>query len=132
MKAHTMSSIHQEVSIPASPSRVYRTLIDSDDFAAATGAPASGGTEEGGAFSGFGGYVTGRHVELVPGKRIVQAWRAKAWPEGQYSIVRFELHPEGQGTKLVFDHQGFPEDAKEHLAQGWHAMYWAKIASYVG
>jgi activator of HSP90 ATPase len=64
-----------------------------------TGAPASGEPSEGASFSLFGGHITGRHVELVPGKRVVQAWRAKTWPEGLYSIVPFELQPEGSGVR---------------------------------
>ncbi len=127
-----MSSIHQEITLAAAPSRVYELLVDSKQFAAVTGAPASGEGTEGAAFSSFGGHITGRHIELLPGKRVVQAWRAKAWPEGLYSIVRFELSADGKGTKVVFDHDGFPEDMKEHLAQGWHANYWEKIAKHVG
>jgi activator of HSP90 ATPase len=126
-----MSSIHHEVTFPATPSRVYKALIDSKEFGQMTGASATGDGTEGAAFSGFGGHITGRHVELVPDKRVVQAWRAKTWPEGTYSIVKFELFAEGNGTKLVFDHAGFPEDAKEHLSQGWHANYWEKIAKHV-
>ena len=126
-----MSSIHQEVTFSAAPSRVYRALVDSTEFAKVTGAPASGDSTEGAAFSLFGGHITGRHVELVPDKRVVQAWRAKTWPEGSYSIVRFELHADGKGTKLVFDHEGFPEDGKVHLSQGWHSNYWENITMNV-
>jgi activator of HSP90 ATPase len=125
-------NIHQEATFSAPPARVYRALVDLKEFAQATGAPASGESTEGAAFSAFGGHITGRHIELVPDKRVVQAWRAKTWPEGVHSIVRFELHADGKGTKLVFDHDGFPEDQKEHLAGGWRSMYWEKIASYVG
>src|SRR5271154_3439174 len=127
-----MSSIHQETTFSAPPSRIYRALTDLNDFAQAAGAPASGESTEGGAFSAFGGYITGRHLELVPERRGVQAWRAESWPEGGHSIVRFELQPEGAGTKLVFDHEAFPEAEKEHLASGWPTMYWEKIAKHVG
>jgi uncharacterized protein YndB with AHSA1/START domain len=124
-----MSNIHRELKLTAAPARVYRALVDSRAFAELTGAPASGEASEGAAFSAFGGHITGRHVELVPNERIVQAWRAKTWPQGLYSIARFELQADGAGTKLVFDHDGFPEDMKEHLAQGWQANYWDKLAS---
>jgi activator of HSP90 ATPase len=127
-----MSTIHQEATFSAPPSRVYKALVDLKEFAELTGAPASGESTEGAAFSAFGGHVTGRHIELVPDKRVVQAWRAKTWPEGVHSIVRFELQADGRGTKLVFDHEGFPEDQKDHLASGWRSMYWEKIAKYVG
>jgi activator of HSP90 ATPase len=122
-----MSSIHHEVSFPAPPSRVYQSLVDAKTFAEVTGAPASGDSAEGASFSLFGGHITGRHVELVPGKRVVQAWRAKTWPEGAYSIVRFELEAQGTGTHLVFDHEGFPAGLTEHLAGGWQSNYWDKI-----
>lgn len=126
-----MSSIHHEMSLPAAPERVYRTLVDSGEFMALTGAPAAGDATEGAAFSAFGGHITGRQIELLPGRRVVQAWRAKAWPEGVYSIARFELQADGKGTKLVFDHDGFPEEMREHLAKGWQANYWDKLAKQV-
>ena len=126
-----MSNIHQEVTFTAAPSKVYQALVDAKKFADATGAPASGDGAEGATFSAFGGHITGRHVELVPDKRIVQAWRAKTWPEGVYSIARFELRADGKGTRLVFDHDAFPEDMKEHLSQGWHANYWEKMSKHL-
>lgn len=124
-----MSNIHQEVSFPAAPARVYQALVDSKRFGELTGAPATGDSTEGAPFSAFGGHITGRHVELVPGKRVVQAWRAKTWPEGLYSIVRFELEAQGSGTKVVFNHNGFPADMQEHLAKGWQSNYWDKLAT---
>lgn len=126
-----MANIHQEVSFKVAPSRVYEALVDSGKFAAMTGAPATGKDTEGADFSVFGGHITGRHVELVPGKRVVQAWRAKTWPEGLYSIVRFELAGDGKGTKVHFDHDGFPEDMKEHLAKGWQSNYWDNLSKIV-
>ena len=38
-----------------------------------------------------------------------EAWRAKTWPAGKYSLARFELRAEGDQTRLVFDHDGFAE-----------------------
>lgn len=126
-----MTTIHQEIQLPGSPARVYSALVESGRFAEMTGAPASGDSVEGSAFSAFGGHVTGRHVELVPGQRVVQAWRAKTWPEGMYSIARFELRPDPRGTRLVFDHSGFPEDLREHLDRGWTANYWQNLEKYL-
>jgi activator of HSP90 ATPase len=127
-----MATIHQEVVFSAPPPRVYAALVDFAQFAHATGSPAAGEPTEGAAFTAFGGYVTGRHLELMSDRRLVQAWRTQSWPEGVYSIVRFELYPEGDGTKLVFFHEGFPEEEKDHLAGGWRTMYWERIGSYLG
>jgi activator of HSP90 ATPase len=118
-------NIHQEVSIAASPAAVYALLMTSDDFTRMTGGRAASIAKDvGGAVSLFGGDIRGRNVELVPGKRVVQAWRSGAWPEGVYSIVKFELSAEGKGTKLVFDQAGHPEGSGETLEGGWHQMYW--------
>ncbi|HEX4446395.1 MAG TPA: SRPBCC domain-containing protein [Polyangiaceae bacterium] len=124
-----MPKIHQEPIFTAPPSRIYEALTAK--FAEASGAPTTGESTEGASFSAFGGFVTGRILELVKDRRVVQAWRAKSWPEGLYSVVRFELQPEGKGTKVVFDHTGFPDEEKEHLAGGWQSNYWEKIARYV-
>ena len=127
-----MSNIHHEVTFDSPAANVFRALADLAEFAKVTGVPASGSPTEGGAFSAFGGHITGRHVELVPGKRVVQAWRAKTWPEGQYSLARFELHEENSKTRLVFDHDGFPADMKDHLAKGWEENYWKPMRKAFG
>jgi hypothetical protein len=35
-------------------------------------------------------------------------------------------------TRLVFDHDAFSEDQKEHLAAGWHENYWKPMTKYFG
>lgn len=135
--------IHQEVVFKAMRQRVYEALTDAKQFnnvvmlSAAVqtgmvraGKPVEVSSEVGGAFSAFGGHITGRHVELVPNQRIVQAWRAASWEPGQYSIARFELTEQGSGTKLVLDHAGFPPGQAAHLAEGWKANYWEPLEKY--
>ena len=117
--------IHQEVTINASPSTVYGVLTSSEDFARMTGGRTADISDEvGGAASMFGGDIQARNIELIPGKRVVQAWRSFRWPEGIYSIVKFELVPEGKRTKLVFDQVGYPDEAHDMLEGGWDKMYW--------
>ena len=118
-------SIHQEVKIEASPAAVYRVLTTSDDFAKMTGGRAAEVAKDvGGRVSLFGGDIEALNVELTPERRVVQAWRSKAWPAGVYSIVRFELTPAGKGTKLAFDQAGHPAEAQAMLEGGWSKMYW--------
>src|SRR5450631_3812710 len=109
-------NIQQTVAYNAKAKRIYDILLDSTEFAAFTGGKAATiDPKAGGAFSMFGGMIEGRNVELVPGKRIVQAWRAANWAEGAYSIVRFDLTGEGDGAKLTLTHAGFPAEHREHL-----------------
>ena len=123
--------IHQEAVLKASPDRVYRALVDSRQHAEFTGAPAEISAEIGGPISCHGGVITGRNIELLPNRRIVQVWRFKHWADGAYSLVKFELKPEDGQTRLVLDHSGFPEDQREHLESGWKAKYFEPLANYL-
>ncbi len=142
--SHTAESIHQEVLFKASRKRVYEALTDAKRFdhvvqlsdARKTRMPAEApptqiSPEVGGAFSTFGGLIVGRHVELVPDMRIVQAWRPAYWKPGVYSIVKFELADSGSETKLVLDHTGFPDGDGKSLLDGWNKNYWEPLAKYL-
>ena len=143
--SRTAESIHQETVFKASRKRVYDALTDAKQFNEVTKisaakdpgislekAPTEISREVGGAFTLFGGIILGRHVELVPNTRIVQAWRVVNWDPGVYSIAKFELVEQGTGTKIVFDHTGFPKGDAEHLAAGWKAHYWEPLAQFLG
>ena len=137
--SHTAESIHQEVVFKASPKRVYEALTDAKQFdrlvelsgMSMNDAPTQISPEVGGAFSLFAGHIVGRHIELVPNRRIVQAWRVVVWNPGVYSIAKFELAEQGPGTKLIFDHTGFPEGQAQHLADGWKEHYWDTLEKYL-
>jgi uncharacterized protein YndB with AHSA1/START domain len=142
--SHAAEAIHQEPVFKASRKRVYEALTDAKQFdkvvqlstamksGMAPGAkPTEIAREAGGAFALFGGYVTGRHLELVPNERIVQAWRAGGWDPGDYSIAKFQLVEQGAGTTIVFDHAGFPKGKAEHLAEGWKINYWEPLQKFL-
>jgi activator of HSP90 ATPase len=130
------NSLRQEVVIKSSPKKIYDTLLDGKRFSEFSGAPAEIDPKSGGAFSCFGGIITGRNIELLPHQRIVQAWRVKMWPEGLYSIVKFEFQPQSSETWLIMDHVGFPEEMRAHLNGeeangGWHRQYWEPLKKYL-
>lgn len=140
----TNEAIHQEVIFKAPRKRVYEALSDAAQFEKVVqlssamkthmvppGKPAEISRELGGAFSLFGGYISGRQVELVPDKLIVQAWRAGSWAASAYSIARYELTDQDSSTKLIFDHAGFPGAQAAHLAEGWHINYWEPLAKFL-
>lgn len=139
-------SIHQEPVFKARKKRVYEVLTNAKEFdkvVRLSGAmdsikslleknPTEVSGEAGAAFSLFGGYVTGRNIQMLPEERIVQAWRSGSWAPGQYSIARFELKEDGAATKIIFDHRGFPDGTAQHLAEGWRENYWEPLAKYLG
>jgi activator of HSP90 ATPase len=125
------TSLHQEIELNAAPERIFDVLLDSKQFAAFTGLPATIDPNPGGAFNTFGGLIEGRNVELIPSRRIVQAWRPTHWDPGVYSIVHFELKAASSGTALVLDHTGFPEGEFDHLDSGWATHYWDPLKKYL-
>lgn len=142
--SHSAESIHQEASFKATRKRVYEALTNAQQFdtvahlgiAMQSGmalgkAPTEISTQAGGPFTIFGGHVVGRHIELVPNERIVQAWRAVIWDPGLFSIARFELVEQGSETRIVFDHTGFPKGQAEHLAAGWKGNYWEPLEKFL-
>jgi activator of HSP90 ATPase len=142
--SHTAESIHQEPVIHASRRRVYDALTTTGQFNEVTKivaakeptislekSPTVVSPTVGGVFSLFGGIILGRHLELVPNTRIVQAWRVRYWDPGAYSIVKFELVEHEMGTQIIFDHAGFPKGDADTLASGWKAHYWEPLAVYL-
>jgi len=142
--SHTSEAIRQEITLDASPQRVYQVLITTKDFdsvtrlsdgaallAAAGAKPTSISTELGGPFTLFGGYITGRHLEMLPSERLVQAWLAGSWKPGAFSIAAFYLSAESGKTRLNFEHRGFPDGQGTSLAHGWHSHYWEPLAKYL-
>lgn len=141
--SHTADSIHQEVNFSVDRKRIYAALLDTKQFDEMTrlipsmrtanlgNSPTEISRELGGPFTLFRGHIIGRHVEFVPNQRIVQAWRVVDWDPGVYSIVKFELNQQGPGTRLVFDHTGFPVGLAKHLADGWKEHYWEPLHKYL-
>jgi len=142
--SHSAESIHQEIHLNASRISVYTALTDTKAFDTMTklipemqGMPSTAAATQisrdpGGTFVLFGGRIVGRQIELVPGERIVQAWRPTNWEAGIFSIARFVLLEDGAGTKIKFDHTGFPKGDAESLASGWTVHYWEPLAKSLG
>lgn len=127
------SRIQQSEVMPAAPSVIYDLLTSGDQFSAMSGgAPAEIDAAAGGAISLFGGMITGRTIEAVPGQRVVQAWRPTPWADGTYSIVRFDIEADGDAaSRVTLEHVGFPEEEAEHLSQGWIDNYWTPMRAAI-
>ena len=124
-------TIRQNAFIRATPQQVYSALLNEKKHAAFTGAAAKISTKVGGAFTCYDGYITGTNVELVPGKRIVQAWRSQDWPVGTYSLVTFALAKSpGSKTKLSFTQLGVPASDFKDKSGGWRTHYWQPLKKY--
>jgi uncharacterized protein YndB with AHSA1/START domain len=121
-------TIKQKVIFRAPPDWVYRLLADSKLHTKLTGQKATISRKVGGPFSTRGGQVTGINVDLVPGERLVQAWRTKAFPPGIFSMAAFQLsRTKNGGTLLVLTHRGVPKEMIPKIEEDWRKIYWESV-----
>lgn len=110
--------------MPARPKEIYTLWLDSKQHGALTGGEAQISSKVSGSFTVFDGWATGKNVELVPYKKIVQTWHASDWPETAISTITLTLLPAKGGTKLLFQQAGVPKRFAKSIAQGWQDYYW--------
>jgi activator of HSP90 ATPase len=124
-------TIRLTATIPAKPAVVYAAWLDGKQHSAMTGEKATSQARVGGKFTAWDGYISGTHLELKPGKEIVQAWRSTEFPDDAPDSlleVRFEAAP--RGTKLTLIHSEIPDGQAESYAQGWREFYFAPMKKF--
>lgn len=125
-------TIKQRVKFRLNPERIYSLLVDSKLHSKLTGQKAVISRKVGGQFSTRAGSVSGINVDLVSGKRIVQAWRTKEFPIGIFSMATFQLsRTKDGGTELVLTHRGVPKELIPAIEKDWRKYYWEKIRALV-
>lgn len=124
-------TILQRVKFPASPKALFEMYMDSKKHSGATGAPAKLSRKVGGAWHAHSGAIGGKNLLIVPGQRIVQAWRATHWKKGEQSILilAFEKAPGGAVVDLV--HVGVPQHDEKGVRNGWPKYYWKPWKKYL-
>lgn len=121
-------TIKHKVRFKIPPTVIYDLLADSRRRTEVTGREALMSNRVGGKFSTDAGEVTGVNVDLVPGRRLVQAWRHQDFPEGIYSMAAITLAPTpGGGTELVLTHRGVPKHLLDQIENYWRDVYWAPM-----
>jgi activator of HSP90 ATPase len=126
-------SIRQTVTFEATPEQIYHLIMDEEKHSAFTGTKAKVSKEPNGKFSVFDNYINGYNIELIEGKKIVQAWHftEDGWPEEHFSMCTFLLEQVGNKTKLKFLQTGVPEDSVESLCKGWKEFYWEPMKAWL-
>jgi len=130
MKLKT-ATITQKIVLPASPEEVYDAIVDAKQHSAFTGSKATSDPEVGGKFTAWDGYISGRHLELERGKRIVQEWSTSEWPSDYPpSRLEFTFREVKSGTELTMVHSNVPEEQADDYRQGWIDNYWELMKDY--
>jgi activator of HSP90 ATPase len=115
---------------PASAEEVYDAWLSSKGHSGMTGSPATISAVVGGEFDAWDGYIHGKNLELVPGKRIVQSWRTSEFSTDEPdSRIEITLEPIGDKTKLTLKHTGLPPHGGQY-EQGWVESYFDPMQEY--
>jgi len=116
----------------AKPKDLYDLYMNAKKHSIATGAPAKISAKPGSSYTTHGGYISGKNLQLVKDKLIVQSWRAQSWdktdPDSTFVIV---LEPKGKNTVLYAIHSNVPEKHAESVNKGWHQHYWEPWKKYL-
>jgi activator of HSP90 ATPase len=130
--AHPTGIIHHTILIPlASPEEVYRAFVSSKVHAEFTGSEANCSARVGGRFTAWDKYISGKNVELVKGKRIVQEWKTSEWPDDYGpSILKISLKKKGEGTQLTMVQSRVPATQVHQYDKGWYESYWEPLKQY--
>ena len=126
-----MESINLKVELPASPDRIYKAWLNSKEHAAFTGGgKAKIKAEIGSKHSAWDGYISGKILELEPGKRILQSWRTTEFPDNaEDSMLEIRLEPKGKGSVLHLKHWNIPKGQTSYK-KGWHEFYFEPMLEY--
>ncbi len=125
-------TIEQTVFFKASPDEIYDALLDPRKHAVFTGSPATTSAKVGASFTAWDGYITGKNLELVKGKKIVQEWKTTEWPTGYpVSRLEFTLTPKKGGTELKMVHSKVPAEQVADYTGGWMSAYWEPLKAYL-
>jgi len=119
--------------LPASALEVYEAWLDSLAHTEMTGSEAIMSDAVGAEVAAWDGYIAGRNLELVPGKRIVQSWRTSEFTDQhEDSIITVTLEEVAGGTLLTLTHSKVPEAHKSYEQGGWQKHYFEPMKEYFG
>jgi len=93
-----------------------------------------------GAFEMFDGNIHGETIEYEPGKKIIQKWRFRNWPEGHYSMVKITFREPEPGNCFVDllqtnvpECDGFGnETVMDTTENGWKNLIFSRIRRVFG
>ena len=125
--------VRQSVVLAASPQKLYAMYLSPKAHGAITGGKVQIGARPGSRFSAFGGALSGRVLQTVPGRLIVQSWRAKPFHKADHDstlILRFLPAGRNRG-RIDLVHVNVPAHDYWGVEKGWQNFYWKPWRKYL-
>ncbi len=128
-----MEKIRVSAEFPVSPAIIYKAWLSSKEHSLFTGGKAKISAKEGGKFSAWDGYITGKTIKLILNKKILQTWRSSDFAEtDQDSLLEIIFLKTKIGTKLTLIHSNIPDGQGKSYRQGWKDYYFMPMKKYFG
>jgi len=118
--------VRQTVVLPATPKALYSMYLNPRVHRAITGHEVRIGSRPGAPFRAFGGALSGRILQTVPGRLIVQSWRSSPFHKGDHDstlILRFLPAGKNRG-RIDLVHVNVPTHDYHGVNKGWKNYYW--------
>ena len=126
-----MDSFKIQSTFNVKPEIIFIAWLDSRIHSEMTETDAEIDPDVNGSFSIWNGYITGKTLELVKDKKIVQSWRTTDFPEeSDYSVIEIIFSPTPDGTKLTLWHYNIPDGQGKDYKEGWKQYYFKPMKIY--
>lgn len=122
-----MKTFKKTFKINAEPSDVYSALTNPHTIELWSGYPAVMFEEPGTEFSLWEGDITGKNLEFIKNKKVVQEWYFGDHPEK--SIVTITIQSDKEDSVVSVEHTNIPDPDFEEIAEGWREYYIGAIIS---
>jgi uncharacterized protein YndB with AHSA1/START domain len=110
------------------PEEVYNALTNPATIQLWSGEPAEMSTEPGSEFALWDDSISGKNLEFVPGKKIVQEWYFG--DQEEKSIVTIIIHDHKQGSSVELRQTNIPDDDYENIVAGWNINYFGSLDEF--
>ena len=119
-------TIRQSVTLPASAKALHAAYLSPKSHGGFTGAPVKIGRKPGTKFSAFGGALSGRILQVVPGRLIVQSWRSTNFAKDDMdSTLVLSFHDVRPGkARIDMVHVNVSDQDAKDVRKGWRTHYW--------
>jgi activator of HSP90 ATPase len=123
-----MKTFKKTFKINAEPSDVYSALTNPYTIELWTGYPAIMSEVPDSEFSLWDGDITGKNLEFIQDKKVVQEWYFGDQPEK--SNVTITIHPDKGESAVTVEHTNIPDEDFTDIAEGWREYYIGAIISF--
>jgi len=120
-----MKTFKKTFKINAEPSDVYAALTNPALIELWSGYPAEMSTIPGAEFTLWEGDITGKNIEFIPDKKVVQEWYFG--DQSEESIVTITIEKDRDDSVVNVEHTNIPDKDFADIAEGWREYYFGAI-----